>query len=546
MANNTISVEFDEKKIDAIFAELNQCHLPGAAVGISIGGRPVYRKGFGLANMELPLVLSSTTRMRIGSTTKHFAAFAYMLLCEDGKAGIDDPVGKYLPELHPITHNVTMRQLMGNIGGLRDSLDICLTFSGYGRRVSTDEIVSLYRNIDDVNAAPGSAWIYNNGGWQMLTIVIERITGQSLEDVLSERVFEPIGMYQSMLRRDDYEFVPNSASRHMTNPAGRYEKKEESNLFATSMAAEGGMVSTVDDMLLWLANMDKHLVGSAATWKVMKAPQRLANGTSTGYGLGLATVRYRGIETLFHPGGGTGTNTQMLKVPATGLDVVCIVNRHDVSSYVLAHRILDACLPGLDPIEKASGGPLPPGIFRSPTTGRVIQFRTSTNAYWLKEEQQIEGRVIISIDGTDGQFVPDDDGVLRAVGYVGVGAQEIMLVGDRAKTKSIRFSDYGNLDELVAVQPGKSTDIALIAGRYHSASTGVDATISDSDEGPRLHTVGPFGPMVYLLEYLADGVWRAVSQIVAHRVGILSFDGDGAGFRYSSWNTRSLPFRRVG
>src|SRR5882757_1310892 len=108
------SVDFDAKKIGAIFSDLDQCHLPGVAVGIAIGGKPVYRKGFGLASMELPVVLSPSIRMRIGSTTKHFTAFAYMLMCEEGRAHPDDPLEKYLPELHRVTHKVTMRQLMGN------------------------------------------------------------------------------------------------------------------------------------------------------------------------------------------------------------------------------------------------------------------------------------------------------------------------------------------------------------------------------------------------------------------------------------------------
>src|SRR6266404_604031 len=122
------AVEFHERKIDTIFAELDVCHKPGAAVGIAIRGKPVYRKGFGLANMELPVVLSPTIRMRIGSTTKQFAALAYMLLCEEGRAGIEDPIGKYLPELHPVTHDVTLRQLLSHVGGLRDVFDISWQF----------------------------------------------------------------------------------------------------------------------------------------------------------------------------------------------------------------------------------------------------------------------------------------------------------------------------------------------------------------------------------------------------------------------------------
>lgn len=115
-------VGFDVKKIDSIFSELDQCRLPGAAVGIAIDGKPVYRKWFGLASLELPVLLSPTTRMRIGSITKHFTCLSFLLLCEDGAAHIDDPIGRYLPDMHPVTH--AARHLMGNIGGLRHAHDI--------------------------------------------------------------------------------------------------------------------------------------------------------------------------------------------------------------------------------------------------------------------------------------------------------------------------------------------------------------------------------------------------------------------------------------
>jgi D-aminopeptidase len=139
MCKSRIEVAFDEKKIDEIFSEVNQRHLPGAAVGVAINGKPVYRKGFVLANMELPITLSPSIRMRIHSITKHFAYLAYLLLCEENKSGIDDELGKYLPELHPVTHKVTLRQLMGNVGGLRDSCELTWEFSGYFSSASSPE-----------------------------------------------------------------------------------------------------------------------------------------------------------------------------------------------------------------------------------------------------------------------------------------------------------------------------------------------------------------------------------------------------------------------
>jgi D-aminopeptidase len=528
MSDNTLAVEFDEKQIDAIFAALDQCHLPGAAVGIAIRGKPVYRKSFGVANMELPVALSPAIRMRIGSTTKHFASLAYLLLCEEGKAGIDDPAGTYLPELHPVTHGVTMRQLMGHLSGLRDAHDIVFQFSGTGRPVSSADLLALYRDIDDVNAAPGTTWIYNNGTYLMLSAAIERITGQPLEDVLRERVFEPVGMYDTMLRRFDTDFVPNSATLHMTNLAGGFEK----SYLGTALAGEAGMVSTVDDMLRWLAHMDAPVVGAPTTWDAMKAPQILANGASTGYGLGLITNLYRGIKTQWHGGGVWGGNSQMLRVPAAGLDIVIMVNRHDVLGIVLGNKVLDACLPGLNPIRDASDGPRATGTFRSPTTGRVIQLFAK------------EGEQITSIDGFDYPVVADEDGVLCPIPQLSMFKQAVTLLGDRAKPASIRFSDFGNLDELIAVRPTQKTSLRAIEGHYRSETTGTAATISEVDDGPRLSMVGRFGSVVYPLQCLADGIWRAkpVSQVLG---GILSFDGDGGAFRFTTQRTRALAFRRA-
>jgi D-aminopeptidase len=519
----------DEKEIDRILAELDQCRLPGAAVGIAIGGSPVYRKGFGLANIELPLVLSPATRMRIGSASKHFTSLAYLLLCEEGKAGIDDPIGTYLPELHPITHGVTMRQLMGHLGGLRDAHEISWQFSGTGKAVSSAELLAFYRDIDDANAAPGITWSYNNGGYLMLSTAIERIADQPLEDVLRERIFEPVGMYDTLLRRWDTDFVPNSATLHATNPAGAFEK----SYMGTALAGEGGLVSTVDDMLRWLSFMDMPKVGSAATWEIMKAPQTLANGTSTGYGLGLITSRYRGVETLFHGGGVLGGNSQMLKVPSAGLDVAVILNRDDVLGAQLVNEILDACLPDLDPVEKVSKSPLATGTFRSPTTGRVIELSAR------------DDRQIVSIDGYDWPFERQNDGVLRPIPVWSYIKQAVTLDGDPAKPASIQVSDFGNVDALIAVRPAEHIDPGAITGRYRSDTTGTEVTICENEGSLRLRTAGRFGSTQYRLENLAENIWRARSGTAIPWDGILSFDGRGGTFRFGTLRTSALAFRRV-
>jgi D-aminopeptidase len=518
-----LPVDLDAKKIDSIFGELDQSHLPGAAVGIAVRGTPVYRKGFGLANMELPVMLAPTMRLRIASMTKQFTALAYMLLCEDGKATLDDPIGRHLPELHPLAREVTVRQLLGHVGGLRDSHDITHTFNGTGLPITSAELLSMYRELDDVSFAPGTAWSYNNGAYLMVSVAIERITGQAFEDVLRQRIFEPVGMCDTQLRRWDTDFLPNSAVWHMIDGAGGFEK----SYIGTEDMGEGGMVSTVDDLLRWLAHMDAPTVGSVATWKAMKTPFILPNGTSTGYGLGLITSEYRGVETLSHAGGLLGVNSHMLKVPAAGLDVVILVNRHDVLGMSLTYKILDACLPSLDAAADVRDLSLVSGVFRSPRTGRVIQLYGR------------DGRQMVAIEGAESQYIADPEGVLRPLPEYSFFKLAITRDGDR-----IRFSDFGVVDELFAMEPADGSDLGAIAGTYHSTSTRVTIVISNTPSEARMTSTGPYGSVQFSLESLAAGLWRAKALNPMGWAGVLTFDRSAMELRFSTGRTRGLVFRR--
>ena len=385
-----LAVDLDESRIDTVFREIESCHLPGVAAGIAVGGAPLYRKAFGLANVELPLALSPTMRLRIGSATKTFTALAYLLLCERGHAHVDDPVGRYLPELHRVAHAVTARQLLGHVSGLRDVHDVIYQFSGFGRGVSSEEILSLYRDIDDRNERPGVAWNYNNGGYLILSAVLERILGQPLETILRDLIFAPLGMRDTLLHRCDSDFVSNSATLHHRWPHGRFSR----TTLGTALAGEGGIVSTVDDMLRWLTNMAAPVVGSSETWAQIKTPQRLSNGDSTGYGLGLYVGCYRGVEMLSHPGSVLGGSAQVLKIPAAQLDVVILTNRGDVSASELADRVLDRCLTGVDeartPDVDAAHEARGPRTFqsedRAPCPGTYRSVTTRTEARILDDE----------------------------------------------------------------------------------------------------------------------------------------------------------------
>ena len=525
------TAKVDEKAIDAIFAAVNQCRLPGVAVGIAIDGVPVYRKGFGLASLELPLALTPSIRMRIGSTSKHFTSLLYLLLCEEGHATLEDPIGRHIPELHESARSVTARQLMAHTSGLRDVFDLAMQFNGHGHPVTTEELFAYYRTVDDVGFSPQTSWSYNNGGYLLLSVAIERITGQSLEEALRHRIFEPIGMYDTMLRRRDSDFVPNSATLHMVDAQGRYNR----NGMGLDLTGEGGIVSSIDDMLRWLRHMDHPVVGKPESWAALRYPQILRNGTSTDYGLGLMFGRYRGAPIVFHGGGVFGGNSQMLKVPDAGLDVVVISNRQDVWAPMLADRIVDAAVCGLDPVAEVPELPKMRAHYVSPASGRVVGLFT-------------DGDVpILSVDGLDS---PAHAVSSCSLGYAApLNFYKLLVSFSDAKTppESIEINDFGNSERLDLIPPPSDPPVdELPSGKFLAESIGVEAIFHKSAEGPTLQFQGRLGKESYKLERLTPGVWRARSLApIPLFGGIVTRERDGQGFRFSSSRTRNLRFRPI-
>ncbi|MEA1674754.1 serine hydrolase domain-containing protein [Nitrospirillum sp. BR 11163] len=524
----------DGAALDAIFAALDTTHLPGVAVGVALDGVPLYRKGFGLASLELPVTLSPAIRMRIGSTTKHFGALAYMLLVEEGLAGLDDPVARHVPEMARAAADVTMRQLMNHVGGLRCSLELALQLSGLGRYLSTADCMRLMADDDDVNFQAGEEWCYNNGGYVLLSLAIERLSGMRLGDFFRDHLFRPLGMNDTLLRLVDTDYVPNSASLHMVDGKGDYYRQP----LGAEIAAEGGIVSTVDDMLRWLAHLRAGLagrptVGSAETWRRMVEPAVLANGYVTGYGLGLMDTPYRGVRTVHHAGGVMGGSSQMITLPDHGLDIIIMANRAGLDPMDLAARIIDACVPGLGPKLEPYQGVIPAGTYYSPHNGGTFGLARH------------EGRAIISMSGMRLPLVRTPDGLLRpnvAVFHMGLDVPET-----QEAPKTLRAVEFGVDRELVLLEPDPEADLRAVAGRYAAAASGTTAAVEADGDGKagRLVFTGRHGTVRHCLVNLAPGLWDAKPLDLAVPIvgGLIAFDNQG--FTFNSGRTRRLRFRKV-
>lgn len=195
--------------VDALFAPFGRTDAPGCVVGIALGGRVVYRKAFGLASVQHGVANTPRTRMRIGSTSKHFTCLAALLLAEEGKLDLDAPASVALPDLTlPTLRGMpTLRQFMHHTSGWRCALDLAMLGNGMAL-MPTGWMPAAAARQQGVNFAPGTGQIYNNVGYHLLSMAIDRAAGMPLEAFLRERVFVPLGM-------DDTEGIP---SDHTVTP----------------------------------------------------------------------------------------------------------------------------------------------------------------------------------------------------------------------------------------------------------------------------------------------------------------------------------------
>ncbi len=506
--------------LDTLFAPYDRTNAPGFAVGVALHGRPIYRRGFGMANIELPVALSPTIRMRIGSTTKHFCALAVMLLAEDGKLSIDDSPRRVLPELPGWAEAMTLRQLMAHTSGMRDSLDLLLHTAGPGGQTAPDLLLRMLTTIDSVNFAPGASWSYNNGGYVLLTEIVERVSGRSLGDFLQHRILAPAGLHDTMLRPLDTDLVPNSATLHVAAPGGGWMR----GVFGTPIGGMGGLVSTVDDMLRWLAHMDAPVVGTPATWVAMRTPL-----STHGYGLGLLMGEHRGLRTIHHAGGVVGGASQMLKVVDHGLDLIIMTNgRSTLDLYNLVDAVIDACIPGLPPALPGEMGKPATGSFHSAATGRVLALveqdgrqAVTVGGMTLPARQEADGSLSVAILPTDLRITPVQDG------------EEVVTLALR------EFGVHDRLDRLAPLEgtPGPP------AGFYACASAGLLASVRDGGAGQALLRMScEAGALEFVLSPLGPDLWEA--RCTGALPLVMSLEFAAAGFALTTGRTARLRFLR--
>ncbi|HEY3579420.1 MAG TPA: serine hydrolase domain-containing protein [Pyrinomonadaceae bacterium] len=311
---------------------------PGCAAAVSLNGDVVLEKAFGLADMEHNVPNTPQTIFESGSVAKQFTAAALVLLQQEGKLSLDDPVRKYIPELPDYGAPLTIRHLLNHTSGLRDwGTVLSLTGAGRGDRVISQDlafdIVTHQRALD---FTPGSEYSYSNSGYTLAAIIIERVSKQKYPAFIEERFFKPLGMKNSSWRDDYRRIVPGRAQAYAREGNGPWRL----DMPFMNVYGNGGMLTTVGDWMKWNAMLDSRSLGSPLV-EALETRGVLNDGRKITYALGLVVDKYKTLKEVWHNGATAGYQTFLARYPDNKVSIGVMCNGTSPSAGAIVASITD-------------------------------------------------------------------------------------------------------------------------------------------------------------------------------------------------------------
>jgi CubicO group peptidase (beta-lactamase class C family) len=333
-----------ERKVDGLFAAYDKPDSPGCALGVVRDGNFIYKRGYGQASLELGVPLTPESVFYMGSISKQFTAASVVLAAEQGFLSLDDDVRKYIPELPSYGETITLREMLHHTSGLRDIFSL---LSLAGRNAEdihpTEELLDLVARQKGLNFKPGDEFLYSNTNYFLMSIVIQRATGKPLSEFAEENIFKLLGMTHTRFYDDRTLVVSGRVPAYLPRAGGGFRVGWSTNF---DKIGDGGLMSTVDDLLLWDRNFYDNKLGKGTLLKELETPGVLNNGKQIRYALGLGMDQYRGLPTIEHGGALFGYRTELLRFPEQKFSVICLCNLGSIRPDGLAKKVADLYLAG--------------------------------------------------------------------------------------------------------------------------------------------------------------------------------------------------------
>lgn len=329
------------KKIDRIFSNYNS-KTPGAAVAVIQNGQMVFKTGYGTANLEYDIPITSSTIFHIASLSKQVVAFSILLLEKEGKLSLTDDIRKYLDYVPDFGKKITIQHLINHTSGLRDQWQL-LAIAGWQLDdvITQDQVIKLVSTQKELNFNPGEQYMYCNTGYTLLGEIVKKISGLSLREYCNKNIFLPLGMSNTHFHDNYQELVKNRAYSYYPGPKNvfRHSVLSYSTVGATSL------FTTVEDEAKWLLNFETGQVGGKDLINKMFLTGVLNDNKKLDYAFGLAVNEYKGYKQISHGGADAGYRTYLSYYPEAKTGIIIFSNLATISTGFLNSLIADVLLP---------------------------------------------------------------------------------------------------------------------------------------------------------------------------------------------------------
>ncbi len=328
-------------RVDQLFVRWDRPDSPGCVIGVIKDGKLVYKKGYGMANLDHDIAISPTTVFNIGSAAHQFTAMSILLLAREGKLSLDDDIRKYLPDLPAYPDTISIRHLIYHTSGLRDRTDL-LAIAGRNPDEAYQEadIIELLARQKETNFKPGARQLFSSSGYALLAAIVKRVSGKSLRQYANENIFNPLGMTSTSFQDEDLLVVKNRATDYLYNNEGSFQLKTS----IVAAVGDGGIMTTLEDLFLWDQSIYQNKLGGPDLINQFYTPGTLNDGEQIKSAFGVTLDNYKGLKIQTIGGGNFGSNTELLRFPDQKFSVICIFNVDRVGPSWIARQVADLYL----------------------------------------------------------------------------------------------------------------------------------------------------------------------------------------------------------
>jgi CubicO group peptidase (beta-lactamase class C family) len=323
------------QEIDSMLSKYFAPGEPGATVIVSQRGAILFRKAYGLANIEMNMPLRPEMSLRTGSVTKQFTAAAIMLLIEQGRLSVSDEIGKYFPQYPEQARHVTIEHLLTHTSGIRNYTELAHFGAAMTKDVSVDEAIAFFSEVP-MQFQPGQRFSYSNSNYFLLGAIIEKVSGMRYSDFMQQQIFQPLQMRSTVV-----ETSTSPVSSVVGYTQGRKGVARVNHYSMNWPFSAGALRTSVDDLVRWDSAITTGKLLGRVSWDSMAKDRPLNGGSHTGYGYGWFIRSLGGSHALEHGGDIGGFSADTWRFPKEELFVAVLTNNdsHEPAADSIAEKI---------------------------------------------------------------------------------------------------------------------------------------------------------------------------------------------------------------